>query len=422
MLYYNVPGVSVAVFHDGEILWTKGYGTGRPGGSVPVTETTLFQAASISKSVTAAGALLLVQKGAIDLDRDVNEYLVSWKLSTNTFTEERDVTLRGLLNHSAGITIHGFPGYSRDEKVPTLLEVLNGIAPANTARIEVDAPVGNVWRYSGGGYTIIQQLLIDITQQPFEEYVTDNVFVPLEMKNSTFSQPLDHAYEVDAAWGYRPGLGPVPGGYNVYPEKSAAGLWSTAHDLALFAIGVQKAAAGQSESLLEQSLAKEMVTAHMGNYGFGVMVADEGSTSRFRHTGISEGFDSVFVTYTAVGTGAVVMTNSNLSNGLITEILGSIASEYDWPNYPIPDQRQTEPFSDQELAEYPGAYEVDDGFVVEVVRDGNRLFMSFPKQGRTEVYSAQSDDSLFVTGFPFPPFQLTSNEAGTQIKFPTLQE
>ena len=422
MLHYNVPGVSVAVFENGKIVWAEGYGTARPGEDIPVTETTLFQAASISKSVTAVGALLLVQNGTIDLDRDINEYLISWSLPTNSYTEGRDVSLRRLLNHSAGVTVHGFPGYSRDESVPTLVEVLNGDEPANTARIEIDVPVGDVWRYSGGGYTVIQQMLIDVTQQSFDQYMAENVLVPLGMRNSTFSQPLDKAYEAHAAWGYLPALGPVAGGYHVYPEMSAAGLWSTPRDLALFAIAVQQASAGQRGSILNRSLATEMITAKMGNYGFGVMVADKGPSSRFRHTGINQGFDSAFVAYSNIGTGAVVMTNSNLSDGLITEVIDSIAREYDWPNYPTTDQRQALPFSDEELANYPGIYEIDEGFDVEVVREGDRLFMHFPKQGHTEIYSSSDGKSQFVTGFPFPPFQLKSSQTGNEIVIPAIQE
>lgn len=299
---------------------------------------------------------------------------------------------------------------------------MNGAEPANTAPIEVDIPIGDTWRYSGGGYTIVQQLLIDVTRQPFQRFMADTVLLPMGMTNSTFEQPLDEMRAANAAWGSKPGRGPVVGGYHVYPEMSAAGLWTTATDLALFAIGVHEAALGQPASVLNRTLAKEMLTAKMGNYGLGVMVSGEGTSRRFRHTGINEGFDSMFIAYSEIGTGAVVMTNSNLSNGLIREIFGSIAQEYRWPDYPIPVQRETLPFSDEQLAEYPGAYEIEEGFDVSVVREGDRLFMSFPSQGQTEIYSALADDSLFVTGFPFPPFRIVSDDAGSQIEFPPLPQ
>ena len=422
MRYYDVPGVSVAGFEKGRIVWAKGYGIARPDENVPVTEATLFQAASISKSVTAVGALRLVQDGALDLDEAVNESLISWQIPRNQFTEDRDVTVRALLNHTAGITVHGFPGYSIDTTVPTLEEVLNGVAPANTAPIEVDIPVDSTWRYSGGGYTIIQQLLIDVTKQPYQQFMAISFLMPMGMNNSTFDQPLDETRAVDTAWGHKPGRGPVVGHYHVYPEMSAAGLWTTAMDLASFAIGVHEAAVGKPTSLINKAMAEEMLTARKGNYGLGVMLSGDGASRRFRHTGINEGFDSMLIGYSEIGTGAVVMTNSNLSNGLIKEIIGSIAQEYDWPDYAISVQREYLPFSQEQLENYPGTYEIEEGFDVSVVREGERLFMSFPSQGETEIYSTLSGDSLFVTGFPFPPFQIIKDETGSQIQFPPPQD
>lgn len=422
MLHYGVPGVSVAVFENGKIEWAKGYGTARPNENVPVTETTLFQGASISKSVTAVGALRLVQDGELGVEQNVNSTLTSWHLPSSPFTEDRNVTLRGLLNHSAGITVHGFPGYARDATVPTLIEVLNGEGPANTERIEVDIPIGETWRYSGGGYTIIQQLLMDVSQQSFQQFMTENVLSPLGMASSTFELVLDETQEAKTAWGYRPGLGPVVSGYHIYPESAAAGLWTTPTDIALFALGVHESAVGSPTSLIDEPLAKEMLTAQKGNYGFGVMVSGEGASHRFRHTGINQGFDSMYVAYSELGTGAVVMTNSNLSSGLIKEIIGSVAREYSWPDYPAREQRETSPFSEQQLKSLPGTYKIEEGFDVSVVSDGDRLFMSFPDQGRTEIHSDPSNGTLFVTGFPFPPFRLVVVTTGRQIQFPPFLE
>lgn len=422
MSHYGVPGISVAVFENGKIVWAKGYGIARHGENVPVTEATLFQAASISKPVTAVGALRLVQDGMLNLDEDVNASLTSWQIPQNQFTKGRVVTLRGLLNHSAGITVHGFPGYSVDSAVPSLEDVLNGEAPANTERIEVDIPIDSKWRYSGGGYTIVQQLLIDVTKQPFQRSMADSVLRPLGMANSTFEQPLTESRSAAAASGHQPGVGPVFGSYHVYPEMAAAGLWTTATDLALFAIGVHEATVGKPTSILDKTTAGKMLTPQKANYGLGVEVSGDGASRRFSHSGINEGFDSMLVAYSELGTGAVVMTNSNLSSGLISEIIGSIAEEYEWPDYPLSGQRGYSPFSDEQLEAYPGTYDLGDGFVVSVAREGKRLLMSIPNQGQTEIYSTLSGDTLFVTGFPFPPFQFVTDETGPQIQFLPPQE
>src|SRR5207302_11009060 len=139
MKLYNVPGLSVAVIEDYKIAWTKSYGVTEPGGTTPVTAKTLFQAGSISKPVAAAGMLALVQKGKLSLDENVNEKLKTWKVPENEFTREQKVTLRRLASHTAGLTVHGFPGYDVDEKVPSLVQILNGEKPtANTPEIRVD--------------------------------------------------------------------------------------------------------------------------------------------------------------------------------------------------------------------------------------------------------------------------------------------
>jgi CubicO group peptidase (beta-lactamase class C family) len=422
MRHYGVPGISVAVFENGRIVWAEGYGIARDDGDMPVTEATLFQAASISKPVTAVGALRLVQDGILNLDKDVNASLTSWQVPQNQFTQDGHVTLRGLLNHSAGITVHGFPGYSVDSTIPPLEDVLNGEVPANTARVEVDVPIDSEWRYSGGGYTIVQQLLIDVTRQPFQRFMADSVLRPMGMANSTFEQPLTESRSAGAASGHQPGLGPVVGSYHVYPEMAAAGLWTTATDLALFAIGVHEATVGKPTSILDRTTAGEMLAPQKGNYGLGVEISGDGPSRRFSHSGINEGFDSMLVAYSEFGTGATVMTNSNLSSGLISEIIGSIAEEYEWPDYPFPGQREYLPFSDEQLKEYPGTYDLGDGFVVSVVREGEGLLMSVPNQGQTDIYSRLSGDSQFVTGFPFPPFQFVPDETGYQIQFLPPQE
>jgi CubicO group peptidase (beta-lactamase class C family) len=348
--------------------------------------------------------------------------MTSWQVPQNQFTQDGHVTLRGLLSHSAGITVHGFPGYSVGSTIPALEDVLNGEAPANTARVGVDIPIDSEWRYSGGGYTIVQQLLIDVTRQPFQRFMADSVLQPMGMANSTFEQPLTKSRSAGAASGHQPGLGSVVGSYHVYPELAAAGLWTTATDLALFAIGVHEAAVGKPTSILDETTAGEMLTAQKANYGLGVEISGDGTSRRFSHSGINEGFDSMLVAYSEFGTGAVVMTNSNLSSGLISEIIGSIAEEYEWPDYPLSGQREYLPFSDEQLDRYPGTYDLGDEFVVSVAREGERLLMSIPNQGQTDIYSTLSGDSLFVTGFPFPPFQFVTDETGPQIQFLPPQE
>lgn len=146
---------------------------------------TLFQDGSISKSVTALAVLRIVEQGKLNLDADVSQYLRSWKLPTNKFTEQRKVTLRELLSHTAGATVHGFEGYAAGQRVPTLVEVLKGEKPANSAPVTIDFVPGTSFRYSGGGYTIIQQILVDVAGEPFPDLMQEVVLQPLHMAHST---------------------------------------------------------------------------------------------------------------------------------------------------------------------------------------------------------------------------------------------
>jgi len=202
MREHQIIGLSLAIIQQGKIVKAQGYGFTDKSGKTPVTPTTLFQAGSISKAVAASGTLHLVEQGRLSLDTNVNAVLRTWKVPENEFTKEKKVTLRGILSHSAGLTVHGFPGYAMNSPVPTLVQVLDGTKPANTGAIRVDITPGSQARYSGGGYTVMQQLIIDVTEEPFTKFMHDTVLKPLGMTNSTYEQPLPPELSVRTATGY----------------------------------------------------------------------------------------------------------------------------------------------------------------------------------------------------------------------------
>ena len=215
MAALHVPGVSIAVVHDGRIEWAQGFGVVIMGGA-PVDPGTLFQAGSISKPVAALAALHLVQEGRLSLDTDVNQTLKSWKLPASAAAEGKPATLRELLTHTAGLTVHGFPGYAAGEPVPALVQVLNGEKPANTKPIVVDTAPGTLWRYSGGGFTIAQLMMIDVSGQPFPKLMHDVVLQPLGMSHSTYEQPLPADRKTAAATPYDENGRPIEGGSHTY--------------------------------------------------------------------------------------------------------------------------------------------------------------------------------------------------------------
>jgi CubicO group peptidase (beta-lactamase class C family) len=355
MRHYRVPGVSVAVVNDGKLEWAKGYGVREAGADGPVTAETLFQAASVSKPVAAVAALRLVQQGVLKLDEDVNLRLRSWKVPENEFTRAEKVTLRRLLSHSAGTTVFGFLGYGAGEPVPTLVQILNGEPPANNKPVRVNAAPGGGFRYSGGGLTVAQLLLVDVTGRAFPDLLRETVLAPVRMGRSTFAQPLPAELAREAATGHEADGAVLRGRYHTYPEMAAAGLWTTPSDLARFGIEIQRALAGDAERVLSPETARQMLTPQAKNYGLGVWVEGEGGDIWFTHSGANAGFQMVFVMSARGGRGAVVMTNGDAGYDLGAEVVRAVAREYGWSRYG-PNERDAISPGAEVLAQLAGTY------------------------------------------------------------------
>jgi CubicO group peptidase (beta-lactamase class C family) len=378
MAFHKVPGVSIAVINEGKLEWAKGYGVLEVQGSKAVTTETLFQAASISKPVAAMASLALVEQDRLSLDENVNSKLTSWHVPDNPFTKSEKVTLRRILSHSAGLTVHGFPGYGADEPIPTLIQILDGQKPlANTAPIRVDILPGKQFRYSGGGYTVLQRLMMDVTGKPFPELLQEVVLGKIGMTHSTFAQPLPGDLQGIAASGHRKDGEALKGRWHTYPEMAAAGLWTTPSDLALFAIELIESAQGKSNKVLSQKAALQMVTKESGSYGLGLSVGDTQGTRKFSHGGGNEGFTCVLVAYVETGQGAIVMTNSDNGPQLFNEILRAIAQEYNWKDN-HPRERTTAQINSTTLASYSGQYDAGGTPVTIGLQSGQLSIQALP--------------------------------------------
>lgn len=326
----GVPGMSIAIVRNGQIN-VETYGSMDASTGQPVQAGTRFQAASISKLVTALAALTMVESGTFGLDEPVNDLLHSWTLPESAYTQDRPVTTRHLLSHTAGTTVSGFQGYAHGEAVPTTSQVLDGSAPANSAPVIVDQAPGAAFRYSGGGYTVVQQLVADLRREPFEAALASLVLSPLGMTSSSFAQPIPLSASSDYARGHTEGRR-VPGGFHVYPEMAAAGLWSTAADLALVILEIQLALAGQSETLVSGPSAELMTTPVSPQYGLGVVPLARGGERYFSHSGRNEGFDALLIGHMEAGVGAVVLTNGQ-SDTLIWNVLDFLGKRERWPGF-----------------------------------------------------------------------------------------
>ncbi len=375
MQHYKAPGLSVAVIKDFKIDWAKAYGVKDIETNEPVTTETLFQAGSISKSVNAMVALKKVEQGKISLDEPINNKLLSWKLPENEFTAKKKVTLRNLLSHTAGTTVHGFPGYAVTEKIPTLPQVLDGTSPANTAAVRVDFEPGSKFRYSGGGTTISQVAIMDIEKKPYPQIAKETVLEPLEMTNSTYSQPLPDDWRKRAASGHRQSGAVVAGKIHVYPEMAAAGLWTTPTDLAKFAIEMQLSLAGKSNKVLKKETVETMTSAFLDNVGLGFFIDKRGNAVYFGHNGADEGFRAEMTLNRDKGYGVVVMTNSD--NGEVArEVLRGVAREYGWDEF-LPAPHEVITIDAAKLNAYTGRYLVNPDRVVTLKVEDGKL-MAYP--------------------------------------------
>lgn len=390
MAALHVTGVSVAVIHNGRLEWARGFGTEHVGGK-PITPETRFQAGSISKPVAAMAALHLVEEGKLGLDEDANSELLSWKIPIGPEAAGKAVTLRELLTHTAGTTVHGFAGYAHGEPVPTLVQVLKGEAPANTPAVKVETVPGSRWNYSGGGFTIMQMMAIDAAKEPFPKLMHDAVLAPIGMRHSTFDQPLPIGNQPTTT-PYNEDGTPVAGGPHTYPEMAAAGLWTTASDLAQYIIENQQSLTGRANHVLSQAMTKQMLTPGIGNWGLGVQIGGSKEDPYFTHDGINAGFESVFVGYENHGDGAVVMTNAQGGERLAKELMQSIATEYSWPNFRGKMMVRLDP---SVLEKYAGTYDLTPTSSLTFTVDGNQLFGAMNHQGKTPVFP-ESETRFFL--------------------------
>jgi len=391
MRHFGVPAVSVAVIHDGRIAWARAYGMADVESKRAATPATLFQAASMSKPVAATGALVLVQEGRLELDRDVNETLTSWKVPASDLTAREPVTLRRLLTHTAGLTVHGFEGYAAGEPVPTVVQVLDGSPPANSPPVRVDVVPGSTWRYSGGGMTVMQLLMADAAGTPFPELMRRRVLEPLGMRESTFQHPLPASLAARAATGYQAGGEPVEGRYHTYPEMAAAGLWTTPSELARWLVGIGRLAAGERGALLRRETAQAMLTPGLGGWGLGMGVRGAGDSLEIRHSGSNAGFRGQFVGFPHRGEGAVVMANSDEGGVLVSEIAAAIAREYGWPGAAA-QEIVAAPVTPGVLESYAGRYTLPNTPIeLSVSRENGRLFFGMGGGQKAELVPTGRD-------------------------------
>ena len=374
MEYYKVPGVSITVIKDYKIDWTKHYGVMDSEVQNPVTDETLFNVGSLSKGVAALTALRLVQEGKIDLDKDINEQLISWKIPENEFTKQGTVTPLLLMNHSGGAMFSPGVAYLADN-FPTNLQILNGENPSQTKAVVIDKIPGTEYQYSNAGYSILQQLMVDVEKKSFPEITKERIFKPLNMDNTTFEQPLPDNLIKIASAGHQGNGAPLFAKRYFFPHMAAGGLWTTTYDYAKYIIELQKSYLGKSNHIISRELAKKMLSPHVSKqYGLGVFMREMyGEINYFGHLGDSRGFFAGFVSHLTDGYGAVVFTNGQNGANLIREITNGIAKTYGWEKY-LPKEYKIVSIDEDMVNKYCGRYSLGSDDYFELREEGNKLF------------------------------------------------
>jgi len=402
MEYYKVPGVSIAIVENGKIKWAKGYGYANTETGTKVDANTLFQAGSISKPLAALAALKLYENGSLELNKDVNDYLKDWQIPENKFTESEKVTLERLLTHTAGTTVHGFPGYKQTDIFPDIIEVLNG--NGNTEKITVDTIPGSIWRYSGGGYTVMEKVVEDVSGTSLDNYMSKNILLPIGMKNSTFQQPITKEFQNNISGAYNRNGELVKGLWHNYPEQAAAGLWTTPSDLAMYCIEIQEILQGEKDGILSKETVELMLTKHENNWGLGPSLGNEKDSLVFGHGGKNEGFTNDMMAFAYQGLAVIIMTNADNGGKLISELKNAISDYYNWK---ISKPRTIEVISlpDTELKQFTGNYKLESQELkIKVQLKENRIFIKNEYVGDLDLV-------------PLTNTKFIDTESGTVIEF-----
>lgn len=366
MKNYRVPGISIAVIRNYKVEWARGYGFADVEEKRPVTTKTLFQAASISKSLNAVGVLKLVEQNKLSLDEDINKYLKSWHPSADS----GKITIANLLSHTAGLTVHGFRGYEVTDTLPTVVQVLQGKKPANSPEVKPAFAPGLRFQYSGGGTTISQLIVTEQTGRPYDQYQQQEVLDPMGMTGSFYTQPAPASKKDLLATAYWANGNPVKGKYHVYPEMGAAGLWTNPVDLSKYIIETQLAYEGRSSKVLSPAMTKKRLTPYIDKTaGLGVFIFEN---KWFNHNGGNEGFRCVYYGSLEGGNGVVVMVNSD-NFEVISEVMRSIGSVYGWKEFNNAVSKKLADVPADTLKQYTGTYKFGNITLVVAEKENNMI-------------------------------------------------
>lgn len=418
MAFHKVPGIAVALLKNGVVVQSDGYGVREAGTTDAVDADTAFSVGSISKVVAAATALRLAQQGKLDIDRDVNGYLASWKLPKPPVGGEPFVTMRMLLSHTSGLGVHGFDDFLPGEALPTLVQTLDGSAPAKNAKVTFKAAPGVTYDYSGGGYQVAQLVLETVAGASLDAIVRDAVFKPAGMPRSTYASPLPDDYgNVAKAHDEAGARVAAPRGWQTFPQAVASGLWTSANDLGAF-VGVLLRSYQGKDAFLPRAAAVRMLTeVAPGGHGLGPRLSGEGTTRIFHHGGANDSYRAWIEGYLETGDGFVILTNGANGTMLAREIRNALS---DAIGQGVNPSVRTIALVGGAAADYAGMYRRDAAVPADVRRvladtiEASSLTVSI--DGGAVAVLAAGEDKPWTT-LPVTPSRFVTSGGATTFEF-----
>lgn len=213
----------------------------------------------------------------MELDSNVDAQSTRWHLPDSPWSANGGASVCRLLSHTAEIGVHGFEGYLAGAPVPSIVQILDSVAPANSSAVRSE----------------LQQLMIDRIGTPYAVTVRDSVFESLAMCSSTLDQPLPSAWTSRAAAGHDALGSVIEGRWRTLPELAAAGSRTTPSDLARFLLGIERTRLGKPHAILKPETVAQMSTRQLGQYGLGFGLRGNPDVVSFGHGGANIGYRAV---------------------------------------------------------------------------------------------------------------------------------
>ena len=413
---YLVPGVAVGVIHEGEVFLKRGFGFADVAAQRPVDVSTAFNIGSISKTIAAWGVMRLVETGRVSLDVPVARYLTRWQLPSSEF-DHGDVTVRGLLSHTAGLSLHGYSGFRPNDSLPSIEESLSGFTNGAGAVYVAHEP-GSKWQYSGGGYTLAQLMVEEVTEKPFDEFMEREVFVPLGMLDTSYV--WDEDIDRIAATPYDGAGNPIDAAR--FTAMAAAGLQTTLDDFIRFALAnVGGSRNGDDESTSRVLRSETLQMMHQpvhpaDDYGLGFEIEERDGEILVGHSGSNVGWMARFKFVPKTGDAVVIMTNDS-NGGAIRDavacewqarLLGEVCDRN--PELPVH-------IDESLLLRIEGRYLVPDGEGLEFRVVNGHLFCYFDRGFRYRAL-ARSETEFFLPAAPLSfEFELDKKGDAVSMRF-----